>query len=126
MVPSYKYMQGCLVAFVLISLICLPMEGAFLGDNENSLFSSITQWTTKGTGWFVIPLFGIGLLTHLPQLISGDYPVFASLGVAGYIIRLLIWGPIAYGLVWGFFTVLFPIIASAMASLAKGVLAWIR
>lgn len=126
MAPSYKYMQGCLVAFILISIVCLPMEGAFLGSNESTLFDSITQWTTKGTGWFVIPLFGIGILTHLPQLISGDYPVFYSLGVAGYLIRLVIWGPIAYGLVWGFFSVLFPIIASAMASLAKGVLSWIR
>lgn len=126
MVPSYKYMQGCFVAFLLVSLVCLPLEGAFLRGSEDTLLHEITQWSTRGTGWLAIPLFGIGLLAHLPQLVSGDYPVFASLGIFGIIIRLLIWGPIAYGLVWGFFTVLYPIIASFIASLAKGLLSWIR
>jgi len=126
MIPSYRYMQGCFVAFILISLICLPLEGAFLGASESSLLSEMTQWTTRGTSWMALPIFGASLLWHLPQLISGDYPIFASLGVFGYIVRLVIWGPIAYGLVWGFFTVLYPIIASAMANLAKGLLGWIR
>jgi hypothetical protein len=126
MIPSYKYMQGCFVAFILISLICLPLEGAFLGSSENTLLTEMTQWTTRGTGWFALPMFGIGLLVHLPQLISGDYPIFTSLGIFGIIVRLIIWGPIAYGLVWGFFTVLYPIIASAMANLARGLLSWIR
>jgi hypothetical protein len=119
-------MQGCFVAFILISLVCLPLEGAFLRSSEGTLLTEITQWTTRGASWFALPMFGVSLLAHLPQLISGDYPIFDSLGVFGYIVRLVIWGPIAYGLVWGFFTVLYPIIASAMANLVKGVLSWIR
>src|SRR4030042_711623 len=126
MIPSYRYMQGCFVAFILISLVCLPLQGAFLGTSESTLLTEITQWTTRGTSWFALPMFGVSLLVHLPQLISGDYPIFDSLGVFGYIVRLVIWGPIAYGLVWGFFTVLYPIIASAIANLAKGLLSWIR
>lgn len=126
MIPAYKFMMGCFVAYILISLICYPLEGAFIGSSDSDMLTGMTQWTTHGTSWLILPIFGINMIRYLPQLVAGDFSVFTSLGIFGELVRLVLFGVLAFGLIWGFFTVLYPIIASGMISLAKGLLTWLR
>jgi len=126
MAPSYRYMQGCLVAFILFSILGFLFEGAFLGSGEGTLINDITKWSTQGWGGFAIPITLASAFAHIPQLISGDFAFFHSLGVAGALLRLIIYAPIAYGLIWGFMLVLLPIIVNGLISIGKGILSIAR
>jgi hypothetical protein len=122
MAPSYRYMQGCLVAFILFSILGLMCEGAFLGDSESTLIHDITKWNTQGGRGFIIPMTIASAIAHIPQLVSGDFAFFDTLGVAGALLRLIIYAPIAYGLIWGFMLVLLPIIANFVANSINGII----
>jgi len=127
MAPSYRYMQGCLVAFILLSILGSLCEGAFFGiHGEGTLINDITKWSTQSWGGFAIPLTLASAFAHIPELISGDFAFFKSLGVAGALLRLVIYAPIAYGLIWGFMLVALPIIINALISIGKGILSLAR
>lgn len=121
-----KYLQGCMVAFILLTMLSLGLEGTFFGDYENNLINELTKWTLGTFSWFAIPLVFASLLYHLPDLLSWDYSFFTSLGAAGAIIRLLLGAFVSFGVVWGFMTLLLPVGVQVMGQLGGGLLGIFR
>lgn len=115
-----KYIQGCLVAFVLLSILSGIFDGVYLGSSDYGTIRTLTWWSDQSFGIFTVPLVMGSFLAALPQMLTWDYSFFHSLGAAGALIRLVLFAMVSVGFVWGFFTVLLPAGLQVLGSLARG------
>lgn len=121
-----KYMQGCMAAFVLLSIVGLIFEGAYLGAEESNLINDLTKWTVGQASWLSGPIVFASVLVNLPSLLAWDYAFFTSLGSAGTIMRLILGASISFGVIWGFLTILLPVLVNVLVQLARGVISIFR
>jgi len=106
-----KYIQGCMFAFFICTMLSCIIDGAFLGSTDYGVMATLTNWTTKGFSMWSVPIVFGSFLLALPDMLAWDYSFFHSLGSAGAIMRLLLFVTISIGFVWGFFTIaLVPVI----------------
>ena len=121
-----KYLQGCIVAFILLSLLGLILEGTYFRSEENNLISELTKWTLGSFSWWAIPVVFASVLWNLPDLLSFDYSFFTSLGPAGALIRLVLGASISFAIIWAFMSMLLPVGINALASVAGGAISLFR
>ena len=107
-------------AFVVLTIMSLTLDGLWLGATDYGTLQTMT-WFTKYEifGWG-IPMAAAGFLSSIPQMLIFDYSWLHSLGPAGMIIRLILSVTVSVGFVWGFITMLWPIIAQVAVALARG------
>jgi len=115
------YVQRAMFAFAILTILSLVFEGVFLSETDYGTMRTLTFFTSLGSGFWVFPLAVGGFLAALPQMLVWDYSFFHSLGAAGGIIRLILSVTISIGFVWGFATMVWPIIANLFVSIIKGV-----
>ena len=116
-----KYLQGCMFAFVVLTILSLTFEGLWMSSSEYSVFGQLASFSAEGFGGWAVVMVPLSFLRALPSMLSWDYAFFTSLGAAGMIIRILLMLTITVGFVWGFLMVLLPIAASVAASLIRGI-----
>lgn len=117
-----KYIQGCMFAFVACTILSLLFDGAYLGNTDYGVMSTLTEWTTKGASWWRVPIVLGSFILALPDMLAWDYGFFHSLGAAGGLMRLFLFLVISVGFCWGFFTVLVPIAYNFMVNIARGII----
>lgn len=116
-----KYIQGCMVAFVLLTILSGLFDGIYLGSTDYGTIQTLTWWTEQSFGIFTVPLVMGSFIAALPQMLTWDYSFFHSLGAVGALFRLILFAIVSVGFVWGFFTVLLPVGLQLLASLARGI-----
>lgn len=124
------YIQRCMFAFVICTILSLLLEGAWLGSTDYGTMHTLTWFTSQSVkGVFgiplAIPLGAVGFLASLPQMLVWDYSFFNSLGAFGALIRVVLSVTISIGFVWGFMTMLWPIIANFVATILRGALSFL-
>jgi len=97
-----KQLMFVTFVFLIGTLCCLIIEGAYFGDRELDIVNALTGYNivqVSGAGIWTIPKLAWGFLTHgLPMLIMWDYSFFQG----GYfIIRILLIMTLSVGVVWG-------------------------
>jgi len=115
------YIQRCMFAFVICTILALIIDGAWIGATDYGTIGTLTYFKQYGTGMWVIPMTAIGFLAALPQMLLWDYSFFHSLGAVGGVFRFILAAVISIGFVWGFVTMLWPIIAQIAVAIARGV-----
>jgi len=113
-------------AFIACSILALLFEGSFLGSYENNLINELTKWSVGQSSWLSGPIIFASVLVNLPDLLSWDYSFFTSMGAGGGIIRLFLGVIISFGVIWGFLTILLPVLVNILAQLARGVISIFR
>lgn len=121
-----KYLQGCIFAFILLSLLGLILEGTYFTSYENNLINELTKWTMGSFSWFSVPITFASVLWNLPDLLSFDYSFFTALGPAGALIRLLLGATISFAIIWAFMSMMLPILGNIVAQLAGGLTSLFR
>lgn len=116
-----KYVQGCLFAFTLLTIISAVFDGAYLGNDDYGVIQTLTQWTTRDFSLFTVPMVLGSFILSLPQLLTWDYAFLHSLGPIGMLLRFVLSVTISIGFVWGFFSVLFPIMANFVLAILRGI-----
>ena len=115
-----KYMQGCIFAFIILTILSLLLEGSYLGSEQNNLLNELTSWTVGMASWWTVPIVFGSILWNLPDLISWDYSFFTAMGAGGAIIRLILGATVSFGILWGLLTLLLPVAWQALTSLGRG------
>lgn len=105
--------------FFVGSLLCLFIEGGYLGSDQMSLANALTGYNIveiSGAGtWSFAKIAGGFLTTGLPKLIMWDYNFFQG----GYfIVRLFMIMTISVMVVWG--------VIQVFLTVAQGIIGWIR
>ena len=121
-----KYMQGCIFAFLILTLLSLILEGAFFGEAEDNLLNDITSWTIGMSSWWSMPIVFVSVLESLPKLLSWNYSFFTAMGTGGAIIRLILGVTISFGIIWGFLALLLPVVLNAMINVGRGIIGLLR
>lgn len=122
-----KQLQGWMLAFVLLTLVSLTLEGLWLGSREESILYWLTQYETKNYTWFSFPLFFGGFFIHgLPAMLTWDYSFFHALGSAGSIMRLILSCVVSIGFVWAIAALMLPIIGNMISKVAGGLASLFR
>ena len=115
-----KYMQGCVFAFIILTILSLLLEGSYLGSEQYNLLKELTRWTVGMSSWWTVPIVFGSILWNLPDLISWDYSFFTAMGAGGAIIRLILGVVVSFGILWGLMTLLLPVAWQALTSLGRG------
>ena len=115
---SPKLIMFCYFSFILGHILCLMLEGEWLGGSEESIVESLIGFKiTSFSGW-EIPKAAVGFFTvGIPNLIMWNYS-FLEGPLAIFRISLLF--AISVGVVWGFIVTF----ASFIYGLAGKVLGW--
>jgi len=109
-------------AFVVCTLLGLLVDGLWLGATDYGTLKTLTWFEGKTFGDWAFPFVAlVGFLAALPQMLVWDYSFFHSLGAAGALIRLFLSAILSIGFVWGFATMLWPIIAQVFVAIVRGV-----
>ena len=116
-----KYIQGCIFAFVILTLLSGIFDGVYLGSADYGVIKTLTWWSSQSFGIFTVPLVLGSFVAALPQMLTWDYSFFASLGSAGSIIRLLLFAIVSIGFVWGFFSIMLPAAMQIFGSMIRGI-----
>jgi len=116
------YIQRVMFAFVVCTLLGLLVDGLWLGATDYGTLKTLTWFEGKTFGDWAFPFVAlVGFLAALPQMLVWDYSFFHSLGAAGALIRLFLSAILSIGFVWGFATMLWPIIAQVFVAIVRGV-----
>lgn len=126
MIWGPRYVQGCMFAFFVCTLLSCLYEGAFLGQTDYGVLGTLTQWTTQGFSFWRIPIVLGSFVLALPYMLAWDYGFFASLGAFGMLCRLFMFVLVSIGFVWGFFTILMPIALNFVINIARGLISVLR
>lgn len=107
-----KLIMFCYFAFMVGTLLCLTIEGSWLGDEEVGLVNQLTGYTTlevQGAGVWSIPKQIGGFFTHgIPKLITWNYSYFDNSYAA--LFKWTILYAISAGVVWGVIQVFIPVL----------------
>jgi hypothetical protein len=95
-------MMGLAFVFIVGTLMCLFIEGSYIGAEEVELMNQLTGYNTlqlTGTSLWEIPKLAVGFFTHgLPKMIMWDYSFFDG----GWgIVKWIFCYPISCGVVYG-------------------------
>jgi len=116
-----KLLMFCYLSFICGHILCLMLEGTWVGDSEESLINSLCGFKVaqmSGLGIWAIPKLMIGFFTTgIPKLIMWDYSFFYG---TFELFRFTFLIAISVGVVWGV-TVTF---ASFIYGLANKILGW--
>lgn len=115
------YVQRTMFVFIMCTILSLMLDGLWLGATDYGTMRTLTFFTARGTGGWVFPLAAVGFVASLPQMLLWDYSFFHSLGAFGDLCRLVLSVVISIGFVWGFATMIWPIIANFFITVVKGV-----
>lgn len=114
------YIQRTMFVFVVCTILSLMIDGLWLGATDYGTLRTLTYFTSKSTGGWLFPLGAVGFLASLPQMLVWDYSFFHSLGAFGGLVRVILSVTISVGFVWGFASMLWPIIANFFITIIKG------
>jgi len=99
---SPKLLMFVYFIFITGHLLCLTLEGAWLGDEDVDILESLVGYNTTElsmTGLMAIPHVLLGFFkTGIPTLITWDYSFLYGDFV---LLRLTLLGAISVGVVWG-------------------------
>ena len=116
------YIQRVMFAFVVCTLLGLLVDGLWLGATDYGTLKTLTWFNSYGFSGWAFPVVALtGFIAALPQMLVWDYSFFHSLGAAGALIRLFLSVILSSGFVWGFATMLWPIIAQIFVAIVRGV-----
>lgn len=74
MALSPKLIMFCYWSFIFGHIICLMLEGLWLGTDEETIVESLVGFNVTSVGGWEIPkLIGGFFLTGVPTLVSWDY-----------------------------------------------------
>jgi len=114
------YIQRCMFVFVTVTILDLVIEGLWLGQTQYGYLRTLTYFTSMSHGGWVFPLGAVGFLASLPQMLVWDYAFLHSLGAFGGLVRVILSVVISIGFVWGFATMMWPIIANFFITVVRG------
>ena len=116
------FVQRVLLAFILLQILSLVFDGLFLGATDYGTLKTLTWFTSQGFSTWLVPIVAFGsFILALPQMMIWDYAWFASLGNFGSMLRVILAAATMIGFVWGFATMLWPIIAQVFVAVIRGV-----
>jgi len=115
------FMQRIIFAFVVLQLLSLVFDGLWLGATDMGVLKTMTYFESKELFGWALPLaYLAGFIASLPQMLVWDYAWFTSLGNFGSMLRLILASITLFGFVWGFVTMLWPIIAQLILAVVRG------
>lgn len=96
---STKFMNFLAMAWFVSMLICLILEGSYLGTNQNSVINDLIPITVLNIGGVVpIPAFNINFFRGVIRLLLWDYSFYEG----GYAVVRYFWMAIlSPGAAWG-------------------------
>ena len=97
-----KFVMFLAMILIICNIICLIIDGAWLGVEDQTLMEYMTGMNTlQAAGWTAIFTVPIGFITHgFPKLILWDYSFFSG---ALQIIRWILFA-ISIGAIWAMVT----------------------
>lgn len=96
---STKQVMFCYFTFIFGQIICLMLEGEWLGESEETIAESLIGYkVTSLGGWEIPKMVGGFFFTGFPNMISWNYS-FLDGGFA--IFRFTILATISVGVVYG-------------------------
>lgn len=113
-----KIIMFCYFSFIIGHIICLMLEGSWLGADEKEFMETLIGFkVTSFSGWEV-PKMAWGYFTHgFPKMLFWDYSfLYGTFGI----FRVTILWAISIGVIWGFAVVF----ASFVFGLGSKVLGW--
>ena len=121
MLFSPGYVQRTMFAFVVLTILSLTLDGLWLGATDYGTLQTMTWFKSYEIFGWAIPFAALaGFIASLPQMLLFDYSWLHSLGAFGGLLRLILSVIVSTGFVWGFVTMLWPIIAQVAVALARG------
>lgn len=116
------FIQRVMFTFVLCTMLSLLLDGLWLGATDYGTLKSLTWFTSYGYSSYLIPFIAFGsFLLALPHMLVWDYSFFTSLGAFGGIMRVFLSVTLSVGFVWGFATMLWPLIAQVFVAVVRGI-----
>jgi len=111
-------MMFCYFAFVFGHIVCLMLEGTWLGESESSILESLVGFkVTSLGGWEIPKMIGGFFWNGIPMLVSWDY---SFLHGTYAIYRFTVLASISVGVIFGI-TMAF---SNAVYSMASKLLSW--
>lgn len=109
---STKFMNFLAMTWFLSVLICLVIEGSYLGATENTVINDLSVLTTLNIGGLItIPAPNIFFFRGVLRLLTWDYSFYEG----GYsIIRYFWMVTLSPGAVWGIGSVFAPVFANML------------
>lgn len=99
-------------SYVTATLLCLFIEGTYLGESELDVMNALTGMSlleVSGSGAWTIPrLIGGFFTTGIPRLLLWDYSFLES--PEGGLFKWIVLLPLTVGFVWGLAQVFLPAI----------------
>lgn len=112
---STKQLMFASFVFMVGTLSCLIIEGAYYGQGDLDIINALTGYNViqmSGAGIWAIPKLGLGFMTTgLPKLLLWDFSFFEG---GWFIFRLFLIGTLSLALVWG--------VTMALISFGQGIL----
>lgn len=107
-----KFMNFLAMTWFLSVLICLVIEGSYIGTAEGSIINDLSLFTSLKIGGLVpIPTFNIFFFRGVYRLLIWDYSFYEG----GYAVIRYFWMVIlSPGAVWGIGSVFAPVFASLL------------
>lgn len=109
-----KMMSFYTTVWFLSVLICMVLEGSYLGTYHNSILDDLMLFTWQNVfGLFSIPILNIYFFRGLYRILIWDYSFYQG----GYTILRYTWACILTpGAAWGIGSVLAPVAASLLSA----------
>jgi len=109
---STKFMNFLAMTWFLSVLICLVIEGSYIGSTENTVINDLSLFTTMKVGGLVpIPAPNIFFFRGVFRLLTWDYSFYEG----GYAILRYFWmATLSPGAVWGIGSVFAPVFANLL------------
>ena len=109
---STKFMNFLAMTWFLSVLICVVIEGSYLGATENTVINDLSVLTTLNIGGLItIPAPNIFFFRGVLRLLTWDYSFYEG----GYsIIRYFWMVTLSPGAVWGIGSVFAPVFANML------------
>ncbi len=105
-------------SFATATLLCLFIEGSYLGAEEMSIMNALTGMSlleVSGSGaWMVPKLIASFFTVGVPRLLLWDYSFLAS--PEGGLFKWVVLLPLTVGFVWGLAQVFIPAIQGLFTS----------
>lgn len=99
-------------SFVVSTMLCLFIEGSYLGAEEISVMNALTGMSlleVSGSGGWAVPRLIAGFFTvGVPRLLLWDYSFLDS--ADGGLFKWIVLFPLTVGFVWGLAQVFIPVI----------------
>lgn len=107
---STKFFNFLAMSWFLSTLICLVIEGSYLGTTESTVINDLSLFTTLKIGGLVpIPAPNIYFFRGVFRLLTWDYSFYSG----GYEILRYFWmATLSSGAVWGIGSVFAPVFAN--------------